>query len=152
MSFNFLNLIIVGLLWGWCLEMPKQISLWSEIRSSTLGFSRSTVEFSLVIIWSNRLPLWWIGSNTHCLRAYDSRNSRKAVLFGISSFCRFTFKPPRMRGWYICWVSEISSLQTHLGKWILMNLGGNKWWQLLTCLLTAGLNIRKFHLFQHPLS
>ena len=58
MSFNFLNLTLVGLPGGWCLGMPKRISLWSDIRSKTLDLSRCSVEASLVMTWSNRLPLW----------------------------------------------------------------------------------------------
>ena len=89
---------MVGLLRVWHLGIPKSISLWSDIKSRTSGLSRSTVEASLVIIWYNRLPLWWVGSDTHCISPYVLRHSGKVALFGTPGSVRFTFKSPRIRG------------------------------------------------------
>ena len=38
------------------------------------------------------------GSNTHCIRPYVSRSSRKAVLLGSPCSARLTLKSPRIRG------------------------------------------------------
>ena len=51
-----------------------------------------------MIIWSNRLPLWCVVSDTHCLNPYVSRHSRKGALFDTPGSTRFTFKSPRIRG------------------------------------------------------